>query len=74
MVHVKVIISFLFLDITAILYHFDTVIVQKVYEPYNGFNFNYLFITSASLLIFSHICNAFYWAVLLKKNTKVTQP
>ena len=36
-----------------------------------GFNFNYLFITSVFLLLISHIVNGIYWATLLKNDTKV---
>ena len=58
-------------DITAIMRHFDTVVVQKSYKPYGGFNFNYLFITSVCLLLISHVVTAFYWSSLLRNNTTV---
>ena len=64
--------DFLLADITAIMRHFDTVVVQKSYKPYGGFNFNYLFITSVCLLLISHVVTALYWATHLKNNTKVT--
>jgi len=56
-----------------VLHHFDRFVLQQSYTPYNGFNFNYLFITSICLLIFSHIFNIIYWSILLRKETKVLQ-
>ena len=53
------------------LHHFDKFVLQQSYTPYNGFNFNYLFIASICLLIFSHIFNIIYWSILLRKETKV---
>ena len=60
-------------------------VVQQTYLPYQvgnclaqtpqpisqGFNFNYLFITSVCLLIVSHIVTAIYWAFMLRQETKV---
>ena len=78
-----------FSDITAILHHFDRFVVQQSYAPYEvishliltylltdciqGFNFNYLFITSVCLLIVSHIVTAFYWGICLRNGTKVRE-
>ena len=64
--------DFVLADITAIMRHFDTVVVQKSYKPYGGFNFNYLFITSVCLLIVSHVFNAIYWWGRMEAGCKVT--
>ena len=58
-------------DITAIMRHCHTVVAQKSYKPYGGFNFNYLFITSVCLLIVSHIVTGLYWAICLRNGTTV---
>ena len=50
-------------DISVILDHFDQRVIQSSYEPYNGFNFYYLFVTSVCLICVSHIVNLIYWAV-----------
>ena len=50
-------------DISVILDHFDKRVIQSSYEPYNGFNFFYLFLTSVCLICVSHIVNLIYWAV-----------
>ena len=50
-------------DISVILDHFDQRVIQSSYEPYNGFNFFYLFLTSVCLICVSHIVNLIYWAV-----------
>ena len=46
-----------------ILKHFDEKVIQSAYEPYNGFNFHYLFLTSVCLICVSHVVNIVYWAV-----------
>ena len=38
---------------------------------FQGFNFNYLFITSLCLLIVSHIITGLYWGICLRNGTKV---
>ena len=43
---------------------------SKQFPFFQGFNFNYLFITSAVLLSFSHIVNAIY-LILHRNNMKV---
>ena len=63
--------DFVSADITAIMRHFDRVVVQQSYEPYGGFNFNYLFITSICLLIVSHVFNAIYWWGRMEAGCKV---
>ena len=40
---------------------------------FQGFNFNYLFITSVCLLIVSHVVTAFFWGICLKNRTKVRE-
>ena len=50
-------------DISVILDHFDQRVIQSSYEPYNGFNFFYLFVTSVCLICVSHIVNLIYWTV-----------
>ena len=52
-------------DIAVIIEHFDRVVVQSKYEqePYYGFNFRYLFFTSASLICASHLVTFLYWTV-----------
>ena len=50
-------------DISVVLDHFDQRVIQSSYEPYNGFNFYYLFVTSVCLICVSHILNLIYWAV-----------
>merc|ERR1719219_3398848 len=59
-------------DITAIIFHFDRVVVQQAYTQYKGFNFNYLFITSVVLLFVSHIVTPIYLR-LLRSKEKVLQ-
>ena len=59
-------------DITATIRHLDIVVVQQSYELLDGFNFNYLFITSICLLIVSHVFNAIYWWSRMDAGCKVT--
>ena len=40
-------------------------------QCFQGFNFNYLFITSVCLLIVSHVVSAFYWGICLKNGKQV---
>ena len=55
-----------------ILKHFDEKVIQSAYEPYNGFNFYYLFVTSVCLITVSHFVNIFYWAVRRAVDPMVT--
>ena len=55
-----------------ILKHFDEKVIQSAYEPYNGFNFYYLFVTSVCLITVSHFVNIFYWAVRRTVDPMVT--
>ena len=50
-------------------------IKQPVYceQCFQGFNFNYLFITSVCLLIVSHVVSAFYWGICLKNGKQVVE-
>ena len=59
-------------DISVILKHFDEKVIQSAYEPYNGFNFYYLFVTSVCLITVSHFVNIFYWAVRRTVDPMVT--
>ena len=59
-------------DISVILKHFDEKVIQSAYEPYNGFNFHYLFVTSVCLITVSHFVNIFYWAVRRTVDPMVT--
>ena len=56
----------MFADITSILWHFDTAVIQQAYQQFNGFNFFYLFVSSVCLLVISHLCNAVYWSLAWK--------
>ena len=58
-------------DISVILDHFDQRVIQSAYEPYNGFNFHYLFLTSVCLICVSHIVNFIYWTVRRHVNPMV---
>ena len=42
-------------------------------QCFQGFNFNYLFITSVCLLIVSHVVSAFYWGICLKNGKQVVK-
>ena len=53
-----------FSDISVVLDHFDHRVIQSSYEPYKGFNFFYLFVTSVCLICVSHVVNFIYWAVI----------
>ena len=56
-----------------ILEHFDRVVIQSKYEPYQGFNFHYLFVTSVCLICSSHIVTFVYWTVRRMCNPEVTE-
>ena len=58
-------------DISVILDHFDQRVIQSSYEPYNGFNFFYLFVTSVCLICVSHIVIFIYWAFRRQVNPMV---
>ena len=60
-------------DISVILKHFDEKVIQSAYEPYNGFNFHYLFVTSVCLISASHIVTFIYWTVRRMCNPEVTE-
>ena len=57
-----------FSDITSVIFHFDTEVLQQTYDQHQGFNFFYFFLSSVILLAVSHIFNAIYWTLL--KHTK----
>ena len=66
--------SFSFLpDIAVILEHFDRVVIQSKYEPYHGFNFHYLFVTSVCLICTSHVVTFIYWTLRRICNPEVTK-
>ena len=56
-----------------ILEHFDRVVIQSMYEPYQGFNFHYLFVTSVCLISASHIVTFVYRTVRRMCNPEVTE-
>ena len=58
---------FLFIDVTGVIYHFDIIVLQQVYEPYSDFNFFHLFLSSVQLLFVSHIFTAIYWLLIRQK-------
>ena len=61
----------IFPDISVVLHHFDTNVIQFAYEPYHGFNFGYLFVTSVCLICTCHLVNIIYWAMRRRVNPKV---
>ena len=46
-------------------------LIQSWYEPYNGFNFRYLFVTSVCLICLSHVVNLVYWIMRRSADPKV---